>query len=561
MAWWEPNGFTINTGAVDSGSISDTYTLNGTDHVLEEVTGAPGFDYEYDFASIPGGLSTFRYVIYGYYTGDPVHVCVVQAWNYTTLSWVNISNMYNESADQYYYTATLSVTDYVSGGASKIRFYHPVTGVATHRLYLDLLTIENMGADATTAVPTTAGPTTTPPTTLVPTTSAPTTAAPTSVPPTTLVPTTSVPTTPPPLVQANNIVFYCSGNDYQGSLFLPITIEGVSLNAAFGLADDELTIPMTISGAVPIASVHMIDDDELAIAIEISGSGVVNSEKTNWVGWSKIGDASFTLDLVNDSGFRPMSWAGYVYQVIQIERNVVIYGSGGVTLALPVTSPMPTFGFKEVYNVGVKNKTAVAGDLFVHYFIDKLGALHKYTKDGLERLGFEEFLVDLINPVLTYDPDEQRLYISSVSGSYIYNEGVLTGGYDNLNGLYRTGTTVEAVSDDTLIMKPVYIVTDEIDFERRGLKSIESMQFDTISEVPLFAAIDYRFKKSEEFKTTEWSPLNDSGVVHRRASGYDFRIRLKGLDHGTFDLSYISIQFKFIDQRFTRDPKGALNVY
>ena len=115
-----------------------------------------------------------------------------------------------------------------------------------------------------------------------------------------------------------------------------------------------------------------------------------------------------------------------------------------------------------------------------------------------------------------------------------------------------------------MIADPVHVCTDVIDFKRRGLKSIESMQFDVISEVPLVAAIDYRYDKKEEFRTTQWSPLNNEGVAHIRAAGVEFRIRLKGLNHGTFDWSYISVQYKFIDQRFTRDPnerKGGLDDY
>ena len=554
MAWWEPDSFTINTGSVTSGTVADAYTINGTDHVLDEVSGTPGFDYEYWFENIPAAVTFFRMVGYGHYDGSPSHFPRAEAWNYTLSAWVLLATFPSASVDGYYTFPIIPTSDYVSGGQCKIRLNHNQAGNPTHKLYVDMINLENMGADATTAVPTTNVPTTTPPTTV-----APTTLAPTTVVPTTML-TTSAPTTPPPLVHDNNLIFFCSGNNYQGTLFMPVTISGLNFNPTFVMADDELTIPMTISGGVPIAQVFDADG-ELEIEISIEGSGTVNSDKTNWVGWSKIGNASFVLDMTNDSGFRPMSWKGYVYQVIQIDKNVVIYGSGGVTLAYPATSPMPTFGFKEIYNVGVKNKTAVAGDKFVHYFIDVLGALYKFSEKGLEKLGYEEFLVDLTNPVLTYDPAEKRLYISSVEDSYIFNDGALTGGYDNLNGLYRVGNSIQALSDSDVVMKPVYIITDEIDFERRGLKSIESMQFDTISEVPLFAAIDYRFNKSEGFRTTEWSPLNKSGVVHRKCSGYDFRIRLKGLDHGSFDLSYISIQFKFIDQRFTRDPKGALNVY
>ena len=412
----------------------------------------------------------------------------------------------------------------------------------------------------TTLAPTTMGPTSLAPTTLVPTTSGSTTIAPTSLAPTTTL-TTSVPTTPPPHNVDNDTIFNCKANNFAGYLFVETSIDGVSLNASYGLADLELFVETSITGGVPCAGLYVLDDLELFVDTSIEGWGVANDQKKNWVGWSKIGEANFALDLTNDAGFRPMDWPGYVYQVRKLDKNVIIYGSGGVTAAYPVDSPMPTFGFKNMINVGVKNKTAVCGDEHIHFCIDILGCLYKISTDGITRLGYEEFLLPLINPTMTWDVAKRRLYIGDESTGYVYNEDILTGGYAKLTGLYRVKENLIAVSPDTLITEPVEICTDIIDFKRRGLKSIESMQFDAISEVPLFAAIDYRYRKKDEFRTTQWSQLNNEGVAHVRTAGVEFRIRLKGLDHGTFDFSYISVQFKFIDQRFTRDPKGELDVY
>jgi len=401
----------------------------------------------------------------------------------------------------------------------------------------------------TTAAPTTLASTTLTPTTLL-TTSAPTTAAP-----------TMAPTTPPPHNAANDTLFNCYANNYAGVLFVNTSIEGVAASPSYGLGELELFVETTIEGIVPLSALYTLEDLELNVETEITGWAVCNELKKNWVGWSKIGEASFELDLINDAGFRPMSWDGYIYKVLKLDKNVGIYGSGGVTLAFPVVSPFPTFGFKEVLAIGIKNKEAVSGNEFVHFFIDVFGCLYKLTAEGLNRLGYEEYLSTLINPVLTWDAGQQRLYISDPDVGYIYNEDTLTGGYENLTGLYRIANDIKVVSPDTVVANAVEVATDIIDFKRRGMKSIESMQFDAISDIDLSAAIDYRYKKSEPFRTTNWSPLNDEGVAHIRTSGTEFRIRLKGHSHGTFDLSYISVQFKYIDQRFTRDPKGELYDY
>lgn len=388
-----------------------------------------------------------------------------------------------------------------------------------------------------------------------------TTAAPTTIPPTTVPPTTGVPTTPPPKNPLLDVYFNCRGNNFAGFLEMGMEMDGYSLSASYGMEDDPLSMGMAISGDAPLSGLHYMGDTELQMLMELSGWGVANEERKNWVGWSKIGDVSFEMDMQGDAGFRPMSWSGYVYQTLQLDNSVVAYGSKGATICYPVKEPLPTFGFKDLPIEGIKNKTAVAGNKHVHFCIDVLGCLHKVTKEGVERLGYEEYLLPLVNPVLTWDAEDQRLYISSVAQGYVYNDKALTGGYANFTGLYRVASSIIGVAPADIITEPVEVWTDVLDFERRGMKSIESMQFNAISDVPLYASIAYRFDKSEEFRTTEWSPLNIEGVAHLRTAGVEFKIGLKGLDHGTFDLSYISIQFKFIDQRFTRDPKGPLNVY
>ena len=245
--------------------------------------------------------------------------------------------------------------------------------------------------------------------------------------------------------------------------------------------------------------------------------------------------------------------------MLKLDKNVIAYGSGGITLAYPVTEPYPTFGFKTVLNVGIKNKTAVTGDEFVHFFIDILGCLYTLTSKGLERLGYEEFLSPLVNPVLLWDAVERRLHISSEDKGYIFNEGSLTNGYTNLTGLYRTNTDLKAISPDTIIANAVEVVTDIIDFKRRGLKSIESIQFDVDAEIEIYTSVDYRYSKDEDFKTTNWTLLNNAGVAHLRIAGTEFRFRCKGIKFGTFNLSWIKVQYKLIDQRFSRDFNDRKN--
>lgn len=418
---------------------------------------------------------------------------------------------------------------------------------------------------ATTVVPTTV-PTTAPPTTVAPTTTTPTSVAATASPTTvltTLAPTTFATQFPFDPDHDNDVTFNCLANNGAGVLRAVFSISGRSRDTVFVVPDGALSVVIGISGNTPASSLFTVPDGALSMRINIGGWGVANDEKKNWVGWSKIGEANFTLDRTNDAGFRPMSWNGYVYQVKKLGKGVVIYGSGGVTLAMPVAEPHPTFGFKDLYFTGVKNKTAVGGDEFTHYFIDDLGALFKVTEQGLEYMGFEEFLLPLTYPVLLYDPADHRLYISdATTGGYVLREDVLTGGHTGLSGLYRIKNVLTAIGPDTIEVDPVYIVTDVIDFKRRGMKHIEEMQFGVSADMTLYAAIDYRYDKGEVFKTTRWVRLNKEGVAKIPCTAVEFKVRLKADVLGSFDISYIKFQHKYVDQRFTRDPReNPLDAY
>jgi hypothetical protein len=391
-------------------------------------------------------------------------------------------------------------------------------------------------------------------TTVIPTTLAPTTTL-TTPSPTTVGPTTAPPTWGPYTSHPEyDETFYCYNNNYAGVPIIYTEIDGYLLNKSIGLDDDSLVVITDITFNLPG---YDIIEDELSVETLISGTAVANTNRQNWVGWSKIGNVSFELDLTNDAGFRPMEWGGYVYQVKRLGGNVVIYGKVGITMAMPVGEPAPTFGFKELANFGIKNKTAVCGDEFVHFFINHIGALYKLTTNGLEYLGYEEFLFPLVNPVIIYDDVDNRLYIGDSTSGYIYNDTSLTGGYAGMTGLLRIDYLKAGIGPSEIVIQPVSICTDVMDFRSRGLKTIESMQFGVNSSKHLYAAIDYRYSKDKAFKTSRWTKVNDDGIANLRVAGVEFRIRLKALEYGEFELSYINIQFKPFDKRSVRGPIGV----
>lgn len=350
----------------------------------------------------------------------------------------------------------------------------------------------------------------------------------------------------------NDVLIDCRRTG-ENALIVYLSVGSNLLGFTYTLADGELVVDCTMFGEAPRSFLHDLSTlQDLSVLFTLSATVITNTKRSNWVGWSKIGQASFVMDVSNDAGFKQMEWPGYVYDVRKLGDSVVIYGSNGISLALPVSSPAPTFGFKELYRGGIKSKLSVAGDEFVHYFVDKIGCLYQVNVDkGVQKLGYEEFLSTMTTPVLLWDSMLSRLYISDSETGYTFNGGALGGGYKNITGVARVeNSTISFVSPEDIELDGIGICTDTIDFGSRGMKIVDSVQYGIDTDSRVYAAIDYRYSTDESFKTTKWVRLNREGIAHIRVSGTDFRFRLRSDSHIFAELSYISIQLVSNDHRY-----------
>lgn len=363
---------------------------------------------------------------------------------------------------------------------------------------------------------------------------------------------------PHPRVPENDITFNCLTGSYDGVLILELEISGDLLFTTAVLDDFTLAVDLEISGVGNMGVTFDSSDDSheleatFYLDLEIDGEAVVCGPKGNWIGWSKIGEASFRADMVNDAGFMQMPWAGWVYAVKQLGKNVVVYGSGGVAVIYPASQPVATYGFQKISQVGVTCKTAIAGDHAIHYFIDVKGRLWNVTSEGAKKLGYEEFLASMTNPVLSFDYVNRWLYISDVNVGYVLTEVGMGGGWNNLTGVEIVdGDLLGVVNDDRDMLYPE-IQTGPLDFGYRGMKTIDKLLFGVVTEKDAVAAVDYKYDKDTHYRTSGWTPVNKEGVAHIRAAGTDFRIRFKLMTPGFCELSYINVQFKKSDHRFDR---------
>ena len=140
-----PTSLTVQTGGTPVGSITDMQTaFDGNVYNLPEATGAPGIDLEVNFTGITGikGL-----VFAGRYVGAATHYIDVYLYDYNAAADQAIFRMQTltgspTTTNEYRTILIPDDSNFIDGsGNAQISFIHPVTGNATHDLYLDYVAL------------------------------------------------------------------------------------------------------------------------------------------------------------------------------------------------------------------------------------------------------------------------------------------------------------------------------------------------------------------------------------------------------------------------------------
>jgi hypothetical protein len=137
-----PASMTVNTGTLISGSVSSVASWQDGDYIeIQEASGVPGFDIEFTFT----GITTFSFLSSSsYYDGSSSHHVTISLYDNVASSW---KILYTYSAgNNYNYRFSDIPTDNIEKFISdsrevKIRFYHPVSGDASHDLFIDYLAL------------------------------------------------------------------------------------------------------------------------------------------------------------------------------------------------------------------------------------------------------------------------------------------------------------------------------------------------------------------------------------------------------------------------------------
>ena len=295
------------------------------------------------------------------------------------------------------------------------------------------------------------------------------------------------------------------------------------------------------------------------------GQAIGGNVKTSWydcstgsVIWSEIGYAKFTPTKLNTAGYRPvLPFGGTILRVKRLGDIVMVYGSDGIAALIPVSGPAPTFGIKEILNIGIGCKGAIGGDEHTHAFVDTDGWLWKVKEGSMpERLGYQEFFSPMSGNdiMVSLDPSEQEFYISDGAVGYLLTPY-------GLCKTYQYVTSVILDGDDTIGpftssgVTSFRVVTDTIDFGIRGFKTLGVVELGVDTgevDQDVDVALYHRSDKKNAFSQTSYISTNPEGWTYPNITAHEFRLCVQADSYAGIKLDYISSRVKMVDRRSIR---------
>jgi hypothetical protein len=269
------------------------------------------------------------------------------------------------------------------------------------------------------------------------------------------------------------------------------------------------------------------------------GKAYVLAVKGNWVKWSDIGNLDFTINKSNVAGERPLDWEGQIYAIKKLGDKVIAYGENGVSILAPIER---TYGLNTIYKIGIKSKNAIAGSDRVHFFIDNTGQLFSLGEE-LKLLDYSEFLSAMTNVVLSWDSENNVLYICDGTYGYVYSPADESLGTCSplITGVSPQSGILYASASGTIVTPVFEICTDIFDFGTHRNKTIFELEFGTNVTGTLQAAIDYRNNFKSAFTQTSWKDVSTRGNVFITALGREFRVRTKMTSYEYIEMDYITV--------------------
>lgn len=273
--------------------------------------------------------------------------------------------------------------------------------------------------------------------------------------------------------------------------------------------------------------------------------------------WSKIGSMDFTPGDDNEAGYRRCPYGGEVLHVKELNKFVVGYSSKGVTAIIPVTDPVPTFGFEKLHDVGILNQGAVDGNGFRHVYVGTDLIVREVTQEGVKELGFKHLMdeIDDEDIIVNYDRKYGDFYIGNSKKTYLLSPY-------GMSEIPQHPSAVWRIDEDEVYMLPEAVddfyytlTTEPFDFGYRGQKTVHQVETDAFLGSNGHAKVDYAFNLNT-WDYGSYVPLNDEGIASIITGGVFFQFGLR------FDEYYSGSRISYLKARYKMtDLRGLRGVY
>jgi len=278
--------------------------------------------------------------------------------------------------------------------------------------------------------------------------------------------------------------------------------------------------------------------------------------------WSRIGSMNFTPDEGGVASYRRDPYGGEVYHTRRFGSDVIGYSSKGVTLMSPVSSPMVTFSFTEMSDVGLINRGAMGGNLSRQVYVGEDYILREIAptattieRGGIKELGYQRYMESLSGEdiIVSYEPSKKNFYIGNSSKTFMLSPYGLTEIPQHPSAVWRRNKQSCMLPAAVDTYNPL-ITSEAFDMGYRGQKTVFSTEVDVVSVDNPEVAADYA-NISDLWSSTIYKPLNNEGIAAGIISGNMFRFKLRfdqPSDGKDIRISYIKVRYKMTDLRGLR---------
>jgi len=112
-------------------------------------------------------------------------------------------------------------------------------------------------------------------------------------------------------------------------------------------------------------------------------------------------------------------------------------------------------------------------------------------------------------------------------------------------------TAIEYIS--TYITTPIYLKTKPITIQPGAITHLSHLMFDYKAEEPIYVAVEYRYNRQTQFKTTSFQRVHEeNGAIYFGISALEFRITISCASAKDFRIYSIGASYKVVDKRAIR---------